>query len=152
MIRRRCVPVLMLLAAVAGVTALGGCGASPNYAGTYELDSEAFQAAIQAEIDATEDPTEQAGMQMMAGLLSSMSMTITLNEDGSASATSSMMGQTEQASGAWTYAGETITITMTGGGLPESMRGTVKGDTLELTSPQDQEMPFPFVFRKKVAE
>jgi len=128
-----------------------GCGPSPmaEAAGTYELDNEAIQADFQQRLDEMEDGPEKMGAQMAAGMISSMQMTITLNEDGTASVDTTMMGQTDQAPATWSISGETVTLTVTPEeGEPDTATGTLEGGTLTLDPPDGENMPIDLVFNK----
>jgi len=73
-----------------------------------------------------------------------------LNADGTASMSMSAMGNTETSSGTWTMAGKAITIVAAPAGeTPETIMGTVSGDTIALRPPEDQNMPFDMVFKRK---
>ncbi len=146
---------MLLLCACVLTGALSGCGQSAEAAaaGVYELDKERIKEEMQAQIDAMEDETEQAEAQMGLAFIEMMSMTLTLNEDGSASGVMSMMGESDHATGSWTIDGSQIAITLAGEGEePETMSGTLAGDTLELEPDDDGMMPFNLVFRKRVDE
>lgn len=161
MIRTALVRVTLLIS-LFGFAVVGGCGdskdsgdgartpaaATLNAAGTYSLDKEAVKAAMQAEIDKIEDPMEKMGASMMLGMIDMMSITITLNEDGTATGTMAMGGDEDPASGSWTLDGNVISITMASeGDSPETMTGTFDGDTIRL-SDADDEMPFQMVFKR----
>mgnify|MGYP006272503897 FL=1 len=118
-------------------------------AGTYELDNEAIQSDFQQRLDEMEEGPEKIGAQMAAGMISSMQMTIALNEDGTASVNTTMMGQTDQSPATWSISGETITLTVTPeNGEPDTATGTLEGDTLTLDPPDGQNMPIDLVFNK----
>ncbi len=146
--------VAALLFTVLTTALLQGCGSSTaKAAGTYELDKEAMKASMQAEIDKIEDEGEKMMAGMMMGMVDGMTMTFVLNEDGTVDASTTVMGQVDSAKGTWTLKGSTITFTMTetDAGDPETMTGTLKGDSIELNSPDEDEMPFNLVFNKKKA-
>jgi len=134
---------------------LQGCGDSgtAKVAGTYELDKTAMKAAMQAEIDGIEDDMEKMGAAMMLGMIDMMSITITLNEDGSANGLMVMGGDEDPATGSWTLNGKAISITLApeGDSNPETMSGTFDGDTIRLDAPEEEEMPFQMVFTRKAA-
>lgn len=141
-----------LLCCVAITSLLQGCGDSgtAKAAGTYELDTAAMRTSLQAELDKIEDPMERMGASMMLGMLSEMSMTITLNADGTASGVVVMAGEEDPATGNWTLTGNNISITMgsEGESNPETMSGTYEGDTIRLDAPGD-EMPVQMVLKRK---
>ncbi len=141
-----------LLCCVAITSLLQGCGDSgvAKAAGTYELDTAAMRTAMQAEIDKIEDPMERMGASMMLGMLGEMSMTITLNADGTASGVVVIAGEEDPATGNWTLTGNNISITMgsEGESNPETMSGTYEGDTIRLDAPGD-EMPVQMVLKRK---
>lgn len=134
---------------------LTGCGQSAQaaMAGVYELDKAKIKADMQTQIDATEDEQEKMGMQMMAGFIDAMTMTLTLNEDGTATGVFTAMGDTENATGTWTINGDSISVTLgSGDEEPDTMSGTVDGDTFELVPPGDDESdmpPFNLAFKKR---
>ena len=131
---------------------LSGCSkAGSNVAGTYELDKESIKAAMQAEIDKIEDPAEKMGAGMMMGMIDALNMTMTLNDDGSATLKMEGMGEMSEATGTWTVNGNQITVTAAEEGEePEPANGTIDGDTITLSlENNDSDMPFDLVFKKK---
>ena len=137
--------------ALLGLALVHGCGPTPEEkaAGTYALDKENIKQAAAAEAEKAPDE-EKAQLEMALSMIDSMSMTLTLSADGSATSSMSMMGQTQSTTGTWKISGATVTLTMTEEGeTPESVTGTLKGDTLELSPPEDSDMPFKMVFRKQ---
>lgn len=154
----RTLPSLAVLAAAAlAATLLAGCGKSPDaqFAGTWELDKEVIMEAMLAEIAEVEDPAErqmmEMGMAMMgASMLETMSMTLVLNADGTASSTTRMMGESDTVQGRWSSRGRTVTIEMSQDGQTESITAEYDGDaTLELIPPEDEDVPFRMVMRRK---
>lgn len=148
--------VTALLLTLFCIAHVSGCGASESsVAGTYELDKEAVRAAAKAEMEkqaAAEDDDDMAafGATMMLGMIEQMSMTLTLNEDGTAAAVMTMTGETENATGTWSLDGGNISITLAAEGeQPDTATGTVEGDTITMASTGDDDMPFNLVFRKK---
>lgn len=133
---------------------LQGCGDSAvsKAAGTYELDTAAMRTSMQAEIDKIEDQMEKMGASMMLGMIGEMSITITLNADGTANGVMVMAGEEDPATGSWTLEGNAISITMTpeGESTAETMTGTFEGDTIRLDAP-GEEMPFQMIFKRKAA-
>ncbi len=143
--------ILTLLTSLLMLTSLQGCGKSPmaKAAGTYELDKEAVKTAMQAEIEKIEDPMEKSMASGALGMVDAMSMTMTLNADGTATAATTGMPGAGTASGTWTLEGSTITITMAQEGEnPDTISGTLSGDVITL-SPPEEEMPFDMVFKRK---
>jgi hypothetical protein len=145
----------VLLLVLVSVLSLAGCGASAaSVAGTYELDKEAVKAAARAEIETQKDSEEQDEMAefgnvMMLGMIDSMAMTLTLNADGTAQIVTRMMGNADTARGTWKLDGKTITISAAAEGEElTAMKGTVDGDTITM-QPDDEDMPFAPVFKKK---
>lgn len=135
---------------------LQACGqpAESKHAGVYELDKDVIMDAMQADIAAIADPDErqamEMGMAMMgAGMFDVMNMTLTLDADGTASSTTSMMGETETVTGRWSAAGDTVTIEMVDHGEPEAITGKITGDSLELHPPDGEEMPFRLVLKRR---
>lgn len=135
---------------------LAGCGSSMgSVAGTYELDKEKIKAAAQEEIEKQKDSEDNTGMggfgaAMVLGMIETMNITMTLNDDGTATMVADMMGQKDTATGTWTLNGKNISITAKPEGEPEeTMTGTVDGDTITLKGEHDDDMPFDMVFRKK---
>lgn len=150
------VPTLAVCLLVFG--ALQGCGKSveSQHAGTYELDKAVIMESIEAEIAVIEDAEEreamEAGLAMVgSGMLDMMRLTITLNADGTASSTTSMMGESDTVTGTWVTRGDAVTITMIeADGSSEPVNGMITGDTLELFPPEDEELPFRMVLRRQV--
>jgi hypothetical protein len=144
---------MVLLCSMFVISMLQGCGesATARAAGTYELDTTAMKAAVQAEIDSMEDEMEKMAAGMMLGMLDGMSMTLTLNEDGTASGVVVMNGEEDPATGTWTLDGDSISITMESEDTAaEEMTGTLEGDTIRLSNPGD-EMPFDMVFNRRAS-
>lgn len=152
--------VLVTLAATAillpGALALHGCGkaSAPDHAGTWELDTAVMKDAMVAEIAAIEDPEErramERGMAMMgAAMFEQMNMTLTLNPDGTASSTSAMHGESETVRGKWSAQGNMLVIEMEQDGKSEAVSARVDGDTLELLPPEEEEVPFRMILRKR---
>jgi hypothetical protein len=147
----------VLAALMLGAGLLHGCGnAAPasSHAGTWELDMQVVKDAMLAEIAEIEDPEERQamefGMAMIgSGMLDAMSMTLTLNADGTASSTTSMMGESETVRGTWSARNDHLTIEMTQDGESEAVSAVVDGDTLELIPPEGEEMPFRMIMRKR---
>lgn len=147
-------PALAVMLLAAG--SLQGCGqsAESKHAGTYELDKAVIMKDMEATIAAIEDPAERQGMEMgMAmmgsGMLDSMQMSITLNPDGSASSTSTMMGETETVTGTWSAHGDQVMIEMEQDGQTEAVSAKISGDMLELIPPEDEDIPFRMVLKKQ---
>ena len=154
----RNLPSLAVLAAVAlAAASLAGCGKSPDakYAGTWELDKEVIMEAMMAEIAAVEDPAErqmmEMGMAMMgASMLDTMSMTLTLNADGTVTSTTHMMGESDTVHGRWSSRGRTVTIEVTQDGETESITAEFDGDAaLEVIPPEGEDVPFRMVMRRQ---
>lgn len=146
---------LVLFCSLFAVSLLQGCGeqasAESRVAGTYELDTDAAKAAMQAEIDQMEDEMEKMGATMMLGMIDSISMTLTLNEDGTANGEMTRDGEPNPATGTWTLDGDSITISMAAeGDEPDAMSGTVDGDTIRMSG-DDAEMPFDLVFVRQAS-
>jgi hypothetical protein len=147
-------PALAVMFLAAGL--LQGCGqsAESKHAGTYELDKAVIMEDMEATIAAIEDPEEREGMEMGmammgAGMLDMMQMSITLNADGTASSTSLMMGETETVTGTWSARGDQVRIEMVQDGQTEAVSGKITGDLLELIPPEDEDIPFRMVLKKK---
>ena len=148
---RSTVLAIMLLALLSAAT-LGGCSdPKAKAAGTYDVDKVALKAAAQAHVKAKgENSPEGQNAAMMAGMIDAMSITLTLNADGTASMISAMMGQSQTATGTWTISGSAITITASKAGeAPETVTGTVSGDTITLKPPKGEDMPFDLVMKKR---
>jgi len=154
---RRMVYVPALAAMLMALVALQGCGKAveSRHAGTYELDKAVIMESIAAEIAAIQDPEEREAMEMGlatvgSGMLEMMRLTVTLNADGTASSTTSMMGESETVTGTWVVRGDAVTITMIeADGGSEPVNGRITGDTLELFPPEDEELPFRMVLRRQ---
>jgi hypothetical protein len=135
---------------------VAGCGSgAASVAGVYELDKEAVKTSIQAEMKKAEESGDaemgaQFGGAMILGMIDSLTMTVTLNADGTASMVADIMGDQNTATGTWKLDGEAITITaVSPGEEPETITGTVAGSKMTLKSPDGDEMPFDMVFKKK---
>jgi len=148
--------IAMLGVVLLGAGLLQACGKSPepSHAGTWELDIQVVKDAMMAEIATIEDPAERQamefGMAMLgSGMLDAMSMSLTLNPDGTASSTTSMMGESDTVHGTWSARGDQLTIEMTQDGESDSISAVVEGDTLELIPPEGEAMPFRMIMRKR---
>jgi hypothetical protein len=147
----------MLLSIFLIAAPIQGCGqqATPSaHAGTWELDIQVVKDAMMAEIAEMEDSEEreamELGMAMIgAGMLDTMSMVLRLNPDGTASSTSTMMGESDTVHGSWSAEGDRLTIQMTQDGESDSVSAVVEDDTLELLPPEGEEMPFRMIMRKR---
>jgi hypothetical protein len=143
----------VLLVSFLSMALLSGCGGS--VAGTYDMDKVAVKAAAEAEIKKQQEkdpnnPMAAMGSGMVMGMIDAMTFTLTLNEDGTASMVISGMGPAETTTGNYKVDGSNITLTMTEkGGSPESITGTVSGDTIRLKPPKADDMPFDLVFKKR---
>lgn len=154
---RTTVYVPALAAMLIALGALQGCGKAveSRHAGTYELDKAVIMESIEAEIAAIEDPEEREAMEMGlamvgSGMLDMMRLTVTLNADGTASSTTSMMDESETVSGTWVARGDAVTISMIeADGSSEPVNGMITGDTLELFPPEDEELPFRMLLRRQ---
>jgi hypothetical protein len=148
--------VAVLASASLGVATLPGCGQAEvsRHAGTWDLDTQVVKDAMMAEIAAIEDPEERQAMEMgmaMMGeeMIDAMNMTLVLNADGTASSTTSMMGQTDTVTGRWSADGDMLTIEMEQDGQSEAVAARVGDGTLELLPPEGEEMPFRMIMRKR---
>lgn len=144
----------VLLLAMLCLAALSGCGQTmADVAGVYELDKEAIKAAAKAEMDkqsGDEQGMAALGSAMVLGMIEQMTMTLTLNADGTASMLMRGMGDEDTSTGTWSLEGTTISISMDArGGGPDDASGTVDGDTITFIPPDDEDMPFNLVFKKK---
>ena len=143
---------VILVVALACAVQLPGCSdPKANVVGTYEVDKTALKAAAEAEIKAKgENDASAMGAAMILGMIDAMTMTMTLNADGTVAMTMSAMGDTKTTPGTWTISGNTISLTTTKpGGSPEASTGTVSGDTITVKPPKGQKVPFDLVFHKK---
>ena len=135
--------------AVAVLTALLllACGQSSeaNVAGVYELDVEKSKAEFEKVIEASDSPEEQMALQMVLGMFGAMSMSVTLEEDGVARMTMSMMGESNEETGTWSLSGNDITIT---DGSGESVQGSVRNGELQLHMEDDGMPALPMTFRR----
>lgn len=148
--------IAMLATLLIGTASLQGCGRpdAASHAGTWELDTEVVREAMAAEVAAIEDPEErramELGMAMMGEkMLDAMSMTLTLNPDGSAASTTSMMDESETVRGTWSAEGDMLTIVMEQDGQSQAVAARVDGELLELLPPEGQGMPLPMIMRKR---
>ena len=154
---RKIVFIPTLAAGLLVFAALQGCGKAEEsrHAGTYELDKAVIMESIAGEIAAIENPEEREAMEMGlamvgSGMLDMMRLTVTLTADGTASSTTSMMGESETVSGTWVARGDAVTITMIeADGGSEPVNGMITGDTLELFPPEDEALPFRMVLRRQ---
>jgi len=154
---RTTLTMAVLAAAVLAVAPLQGCGKpapTSAHAGTWELDIQVVKDAMLAEIAEIDDPEEREamefGMAMIgSGMLDAMEMTLKLNADGTASSTTSMMGESETVSGTWSARGNQLTIEMAQDGESEAVSAVVEGDTLELIPPEGEDMPFRMIMRRR---
>lgn len=127
--------------------------AEPSIAGTYTLEKDAVKAALREEINTIEDPEEKFMAQMVLGFIDSLEMSITLNDDKTASAVTRAMNTTDTATGTWSRSGENITITLAPPDIePQAMRGTIRNDTLELHPPETEDVNYRLIFRRQVSK
>ena len=153
---KRLTVLTAVLAALLLVTgSLPGCARpdTAKYAGTWDLDIQVVKDAMAAEIAAIDDPEEREamefGMAMIgSGMLDAMAMRLTLNADGTASSTTSMMGESDTVEGTWTADGNRLTIEMVQDGESDAVSAVVEGDTLELLPPDGEEMPFRMIMKR----
>ena len=122
--------------------------------GTWQLDNQVVKDAMMADIAAIEDPEErqamELGMAMMgAGMIDEMVMILALEADGSASSTTSMMGDSETVHGQWATSGDMLIIEMEQDGASEAIAARIDGDTLELIPPEGEELPFRMIMRRR---
>lgn len=152
---RRFTTLSILGLLLASALLLNGCGgvSESSVAGVYEIDKAAIKAAAEAEMKKEQDPNDPMagfGASMMMGMIDSMNMTMTLNADKTATMVVSAMGQSDTATGTWSLSGSEITVTVASpGDTAEPVTGTVDGDTITLTPPSEEDMPFDLVFKKK---
>lgn len=141
---------LSLFLALLTLILLPGCeSAMDRAAGSYDLDKTQVKAAMQKEIDKLEDPAEKAQMSMMMGMIDAFSMTLTLNADGTATGEMGMGGDSQDATGTWTINGDQVSVTLAAEGEePETMSGTLSGDTLKFDPPEEEDVPFDLVFTR----
>jgi hypothetical protein len=154
--KRLLLPLAVLAALLLGAATLQGCGQPEvsRHAGTWDLDTQVVKDAMLAEIASIENEEErqamELGMAMMgAELIDAMNMTLVLSPDGTASSTTSIMGESETVYGSWSASGDMLTIEMEQDGQSEAVAARVSGDTLELLPPEGEEMPFRMVMRKR---
>jgi hypothetical protein len=154
--KRFLLPLAVLAALLFSAAALQGCGQPEvsRHAGTWDLDTQVVKDAMLAEIASIENEEErqamEMGMAMMgAELIDAMNMTLVLAPDGTASSTTSIMGESETVYGSWSASGDMLTIQMEQDGQSEAVAARVSGDTLELLPPEGEEMPFRMVMRKR---
>jgi hypothetical protein len=154
--KRLLLPLAVLAALLLGAATLQGCGQPEvsRHAGTWDLDTQVVKDAMLAEIASIENEEErqamELGMAMMgAELIDAMNMTLVLSPDGTASSTTSIMGESETVYGSWSASGDMLTIQMEQDGQSEAVAARVSGDTLELLPPEGEEMPFRMVMRKR---
>lgn len=142
-------------AALLCLALLTGCAQSrAEVAGVYELDKERIAAAMRTAFEADEEmKNNPLADVMMNAMLEAMSMTLTLEADGSATVVTKGMGpESPPATGTWSLSGTTVTISAAEPGKePDPISGTVEGDTITLHTPPDEEMPFELVFTRQEA-
>lgn len=136
-----------------------GCGASKADAekkliGKWELDTEAFKAAMKEEMknQAGDGPGAEMGAQfgaaMMEGMLSSMKMTFEFQKGGKLAFTVSALGQTQTETGTWkvvSTSGKKVVLEI-GMGDKDAETGAVTfvdDDTIEIEPPTDQKDSMP---------
>lgn len=157
--KRSTVLTAVLAVLLLGVATLPGCGRSDTakHAGTWDLDIQVVKDAMAAEIAAIDDPEEREamefGMAMIgSGMLDAMEMRLTLNADGTASSTTSMMGESDTVEGTWSAEGDRLTIEMAQDGKSDAVSAVVEGDTLELIPPDGEEMPFRMILKRSTEQ
>lgn len=146
-------PVASMLIMVMSLLLITGCGASPmeRVAGTYDIDRATVKKDIQAQIDAATDDMQKAQLSFALGMIDDMGFSITLDANGTASASVVMMEQNSTATGTWTLNGDAIAITMKGENeaTASTVNGTVSGDRITLNPSDDQPMPVGMTFIKQ---
>jgi hypothetical protein len=154
--KRLFLPTAVLAALMFSAGILQGCGQqeTSRHAGTWDLDTQVVKDAMMAEIASIENEEEreamELGMAMMgAQLIDAMNMTLVLGQDGSASSTTSIMGESETVHGTWSASGDMVLIEMEQDGQAEAVAARVTGDTMELLPPEGEEMPFRMIMRKR---
>lgn len=145
---------VLLFISLVTIFSMSSCGnPMDEIAGSYELDKATVKAALQAEIDlqaeSSDGPVDAFGATMAMGMIDAMSMTLTLNADGTASSTMSAMGQTKSASGTWTYENEKVSITLSEEGeTPDTATGVYAQDSIRMNFEGEEKLPFELVFKK----
>lgn len=144
-----------VLSALITASLLQGCGSpTAKAAGTYTLDKAAIKAELQKKIESIEDPSEKYEATVRLGGIDDFpTMSFVLAEDGTLEAKTVMMGMTDTTKGSWSISGSTVTFRMTDTGAndPDEMTGTLRGDSIELNSPNGEEMPFRMIFTRTKA-
>lgn len=114
-----------------------------SVAGSYEIDKPAMIVDVRLNVaEAYPDDAESAveALEAAEAFVEGMTWTMTLGDDGSASVVMEAMGLEERGTGTWTLRGSDISISLEPSEiLPESMSGSVRGDTLELLDPEGGE-------------
>jgi hypothetical protein len=117
-------------------------------AGTYAMDKEGVKESVKAKGES--DGASSQEIDMALAMIDGMTMQLTLNADGTASTSTSMMGQSQSTSGTWTISGGDVTVSMKDeDGQSQSITGKLEGESLEMDPPPGSDMPFKLVFRKQ---
>ncbi len=140
---------LLLLATIACIGVLPGCGSDANadIVGTYELDTDAVKAELAAA--ATESEEAAAKAEFASMLLDAMEMSITLKSDGTLDIRVRAMGDSDEQAGTWTRNGNELTITTAKeGDEPETGTVIIEGNNLRLMPDPGDDMPIEMIFQK----
>ncbi len=136
--------------------ALVGCGDS-GAAGTYHMDADALIEAMMQQFgpmfDALPAEAREEAMNKMREDSKGAGFDLTLDSDGTFSATASMGDDPETINGKWSLEGESLTLTRVYAegeekdDGPDTMKGTLKNG--EIGIKREAEMPFERVIKKK---
>jgi hypothetical protein len=144
----RAVAVFVLITLVVQV---GGCAASARseVAGVYDLDSSAVLELAAGGVDAVEDPGEKLAMGMALTMLQRLTVSLHLEEDG----TAYVRGLEPERTGSWSVSGETVTALLgTEGDDADRYEATLRDGRLVVPAGGATELPFELVFERRRVE
>lgn len=144
---------LALALAMVSTLLLTGCGGE-SYVGQWELDKEAFKAAVEAEMkkseggEGGENGMQAMGAAMMLGMIESMQMELDIKSDNTFAAKMSMGAFGEDTTtGTWKKDGNGIAMTASDGAEGPG-KLVLKGGKLHAEPEKGSEEP-PVVFKRK---
>ena len=91
-----------------------GCGGGSSFEGEWSIDKAAMKeimvAGMEKETQGQSEEAKKMMMDMVTPMVENMQMDLVLNNDGTFTVTSVMMGQTDTVTGKWTESGGTISM------------------------------------------
>lgn len=116
---------------------LVGCGGS-SFEGDWTIDSKELEkiilASVEKDSEGETEETKKMMLEMAGSMAEAIKVNLSLKADGTFTATSGMMDQTETTTGTWTESGGTITM-VEDADASDPVTGTIDGDMLMLDFP-----------------